>query len=134
MRFKNGNNMSLVATWVRAKDGKYYKEPSWRGIGNDGRESWFVCVDDDEPVELVVRRGFDIPEFDWLMVISENTACGSRTFGKEGDDKVRFFGADAYWCEFVAPAEIPDNFEEVYDPSGGEPRPYMGVFYDTLEE
>lgn len=40
--------MSLVPTWVRATDGRYYKNPILHG------EDWFVCFDDDDPPELVV--------------------------------------------------------------------------------
>jgi hypothetical protein len=40
--------MSLVATWARAQDGYYYKNPVLRG------PDWFLCFDDDDPPELVI--------------------------------------------------------------------------------
>lgn len=42
--------MSLVPTFVLAIDGKFYKDPVLKG------DDWFLCFDDDEPPEVVVRR------------------------------------------------------------------------------
>jgi hypothetical protein len=42
--------MSLVPTYVQMDDGRWYDGPV---IGD--RDRWFVCWDDDEPPELVVR-------------------------------------------------------------------------------
>jgi hypothetical protein len=41
--------MSLVATYVRADDGNLYNSPILSGNG------WFICFDDDDPVEIVIR-------------------------------------------------------------------------------
>jgi len=41
--------MSLVSTYVRATDNKWYRDPVLSG------EDWFVCFDDDDPVELVIE-------------------------------------------------------------------------------
>jgi hypothetical protein len=41
--------MSLVASYVKANDGLYYEGP-WRAED----QSWFICLDDDDPPELVV--------------------------------------------------------------------------------
>lgn len=40
--------MSLVASYAKAKDGLYYEGP-WSGPG------WFICLDDDDPPELVIN-------------------------------------------------------------------------------
>ena len=42
--------MSLVSTWVRATDGFLYQNPKLHGKG------WFICFDDDDPVELVISN------------------------------------------------------------------------------
>lgn len=42
--------MSLVPTWVKAVDGKYYKNPNVYGAG------WYVCFDDDDPPEFVMEQ------------------------------------------------------------------------------
>lgn len=42
--------MSLVPTYAQAVDGWFYKEPTWRG------EGWFICLDDDDPPELVMYK------------------------------------------------------------------------------
>lgn len=41
--------MSLVSTYVKFNDGKYYKNPVIYGDG------WYICFDDDEPPELVAE-------------------------------------------------------------------------------
>lgn len=41
--------MSLVSTYVRAKDGLFYRNPEFGGDG------WFICFDDDDPVEIVIK-------------------------------------------------------------------------------
>ncbi len=43
--------MSLATTYARADDGLYYANPILRN--KDHR--WFICWDDDDPVELVIR-------------------------------------------------------------------------------
>lgn len=42
--------MSLSATWYKCDDGKTYKDPVWRGSW------WFICSDDEDPLELVVMK------------------------------------------------------------------------------
>lgn len=40
--------MSLVSTYVEASDGLFYNQPILSG------EGWYVCWDDDDPIELIV--------------------------------------------------------------------------------
>lgn len=42
--------MSMVPTFVQSKEGNWYRNPVVKGDG------WFICWDDDEPIELVVDR------------------------------------------------------------------------------
>ena len=49
--------MSLCSTFVQADDGLWYRNPVVEGKG------WFVCWDDDDPIELVVQAK-DKPEAD----------------------------------------------------------------------
>lgn len=41
--------MSLVSTWVLFQDGKFYQNPVLY------TEDWFLCFDDEDPPELVIR-------------------------------------------------------------------------------
>ena len=43
--------MSLVPTYVLAQDGYWYKNPVL------GTASWFLCYDDDDPIEIVIQEG-----------------------------------------------------------------------------
>lgn len=55
--------MSLYSVWVQCLDG-WYADPVWEKTDESGWRKWFVCVDEDEPVEFV---GFDgcqeLPDF-----------------------------------------------------------------------
>lgn len=53
-----GVDMSLVPTYVQSTSGKWYKNPVIEA--EDG--TWFVCWDDDDPIELVIAE--DGPEPD----------------------------------------------------------------------
>jgi hypothetical protein len=46
--------MSLVSTYVQSQEGNWYKNPVVKGDG------WFICWDDDEPIELVVKKGMGL--------------------------------------------------------------------------
>jgi len=43
--------MSLVASYIKCDDGKWYKELVYRSADGD----WFLCFDDDDPPELVIK-------------------------------------------------------------------------------
>jgi hypothetical protein len=43
--------MSIVSAYVQSKEGNWYQDPVVRGPG------WFICWDDDEPIELVIADG-----------------------------------------------------------------------------
>ncbi len=44
--------MSLVATYVLARDGRFYKDPV---LAEPPDVQWFICFDDEDPVELVFK-------------------------------------------------------------------------------
>jgi hypothetical protein len=46
--------MSLTATWMMMKDKKIYKDPVI--FDKSGLGIWYICVDDDEPIEFVVFK------------------------------------------------------------------------------
>lgn len=43
--------MSLVSTWALADDGRLYQNP----VLGDATHEWFICFDDDDPIEMVVK-------------------------------------------------------------------------------
>lgn len=49
--------MSLTWTTVRCNDGKWYRNPVWRG--SDNGERFFLCFDDDDPPELIIEKHHD---------------------------------------------------------------------------
>lgn len=84
--------MSISAPWIRADDGLYYKDPTFRGTF-EGRR-WFVCFDDFDDDELVVEAlpsadaaGDFLPYVKRLLkhlgieaTVSHEQSCG-RVFG-----------------------------------------------------
>lgn len=42
--------MSMVSTYVESQEGHWYRNPVVKGDG------WFICWDDDEPIEIVVEK------------------------------------------------------------------------------
>ena len=112
--------MSLVSTYVRAVDGKLYRNPTVVGDG------WFVCFDDDDPVELVVFRDAIMPKLDWLEV-GRPHACGRRCVPPEWK---RMKPANAYWCELRAPIPVPT----LHDGTVGEDDIWQGVIYDPTAQ
>lgn len=46
--------MSLVPTWVRMKNSKWYRDP----VIYDKFElaSWYICFDDKDPAEIVIQK------------------------------------------------------------------------------
>lgn len=96
--------MSLVSTYVQADDGKWYQNPVLKGKG------WFLCYDDDEPIEIVIQAESKIPrKLDDLLgelrkagyelvPMSGRPMRSGRVFG-EGIDAIK--QADAYFLRHV---------------------------------
>lgn len=94
--------MSLVATWAKADDGYFYKEPVLAA------EGWFICFDDDDPIELVIKLSSHLtPEEIFKTtgidaeVTSKNFVAG-RLFSEDADDYV-FNDGRSYWIEIHKP-------------------------------
>ena len=111
--------MSLVSTYVRAVDGKFYRNPVLRGKG------WYLCFDDDEPPELVVLRGKHPPGFSFFKKSHRRGNQSMRCF-KRGS--LGYQAADAYFGRLTDRIPIPKDHDgfvntreeigqgEVYDP------------------
>ena len=61
--------MSLVATYVQSAEGDWFENP----IVRDPDWNWFICWDDDEPIELVIKDSAAITA---KMVLDELKAKG----------------------------------------------------------
>jgi hypothetical protein len=87
--------MSLVATYVLATDGRYYEDPTIYDTEH-WPPNWFLCFDDDDPPELVVRKGTPIPD---LPYFQRTTRFRSQT-GRQFDHRA----CNAPEQEFFVPA------------------------------
>lgn len=125
--------MSLVSTYVQSQSGRWYVGPTIRG------DDFFVCWDDDEPIELVVKEGtsvYDITKYliykGWdIHIDHENETCGMRIFGQDENGYDKFEDAHAYFLsqENGPPDELlPQSKALDYDPLE-HPRP--GVYYEN---
>ena len=97
--------MSLGPIYVKARDGCVYANPAFRG------EGWFVCWDEDEPVELVVKRGTRPPHLPWFKKVGK-AQYAYRCFGKTVD--VPSVPARAWFGE-VKSMPVPDEHDGKWD-------------------
>jgi len=127
--------MSLVATWCYCSDGCWYEEPVWKGLDQNGLNIWFLCLDDDDPPEMVIRTDRAAigtraelnamrPKLPWLRYISQVSPAGHRYFGGS------FHKAVSCWTEFIQVPPPPEKYD-----SKSETRPsYMGCYYDLRKK
>lgn len=78
--------MSLVSSWVESREGRWYRNPIVRA------DDWFICWDDDEPIELVVKRQVitveevlaELEDRNWrLLPLGKTEPSGKRMFLKK---------------------------------------------------
>lgn len=108
--------MSLVSTYVKCTDGKWYRNPVYRAKD----KSWFICFDDNDPVELVVKKNCQLGAEQILKEvgirytsISSGGRGGSRCFEK---GKFSFTPALAYFISTVRQTfPIPNEWDEIFE-------------------
>jgi len=110
--------MSLVATYVQATDGKFYKGAV---IFEEG---WFVCFDDDDPPELVVFEGHKIPNLDWFERKNTPHSGGHRCVPP---DWKKMRKAKSYWGTLIKRIPIPTEYDGVVDSKN---QIFEGVIYE----
>jgi hypothetical protein len=115
--------MSLNSPYVCCSDSKWYKDPVWRG------PDWFVCYDDDDPPEIIIKADSKL-SFDEALKLCGHKACATfrfrggveRVFDKEG---VKFARAKSCFFKPSGLPRPPDEFGAVFDEAPSVP----GVFY-----
>jgi hypothetical protein len=101
--------MSLVPVYAKCSDGLWYKRPVWHGeYLEDGTFPWFVCLDDDDPPELVVQRDREKPNIPWLKTASLKPYSDAlRIF----DRKYAFREANAWWALITESPPPPNKYD-----------------------
>lgn len=119
--------MSLVATWCLCSNGKWYEDPVWEGDPlPDSSRSWFLCLDDDEPPELVVQIGQPIPEIPWFRPGTKMRQAGRRYFSETGSFNEQYRPARNQFGSLIRRPDPPQEYSSVSDT-----RPsYMGHYYE----
>jgi hypothetical protein len=119
--------MSLVATYVYCKDGKYYDDLAYRDQDN----TWFICFDDDEPVEVVIRETCRKSPEEILTEVgipfnSVMKGCrrSMRMFGKMKDARAYFINVRNE--PFPAPRAW-DTWDKVFDHNPRREGVYYGL-------
>jgi len=102
-----------------AVDGKLYRDPVIEGDG------WFLCFDDDDPPELVVKIGHNLPDLKCVRVLRAHARSG-RCFSKTLDGDFLFEDAHSYWCELLSPIPVPKR----HDGTVERDQIVQGVIYD----
>jgi hypothetical protein len=119
--------MSLVAPYVQSKTNIWYEYPVIM------RPNYFVCWDDDEPIELVVKRHFiscedalaELKENGWdVFMISNPQRSGRRYFGSIKNRPVE--ASRVYLGQKHGPPdELLERFKETYEKYPGR----QGVYF-----
>ena len=122
--------MSLVSTYVQSQDDKWYKNPVIY------RNDWFICWDDDDPIELVIRmtgsRVWDVLEelraSKWTLKVISRGHAGSRLFAQDFRSPV--YPARAYFLRQMdnGPPDTLLSDEYIVD---GNPYGKGTMFYNS---
>ena len=110
--------MSLSYIYVKAIDGKYYRYPTFRSKNND----WFVCFDEDDPPEIVIKKSCKKKPEEILDSIGikyqkiRNRISSGRCFGSTGS----IHSAYSWFFDLKEPIPIPENHEGIKDKIKGE--------------
>lgn len=121
--------MSVCAVWCKCSNGRWYENPVWFERHKDRGFKWYVCLDDDDPPELVMRDDEEQPKLSWAKFPKARPSGGClRMLGPENKNGDRTFlkSRSVFGCIISAPP-IPDKY------SGSEmvERPTeCAVYYD----
>jgi hypothetical protein len=117
--------MSLGATFVRASDGYFYKEPILSG------DNWFICFDEDDPPELVIAQESGLNPHEVLKSANVGyrklklySDYAERDFGRDGS--FTFKPANSYWFEMTK--ALDPKF--ITESDGKSKELPMGTYYD----
>lgn len=113
--------MSLVSTYVLADDDQWYQEPV---LGGD---DWFICFDDDDPPELVVKEGKGINPY----TLFEDIGLKAKVISKPSYSGRLFDGNfhDAWAVFLKIKKPIPAQHIKEHDGLTTE-MPFQGTLYD----
>lgn len=132
-----------LPTFVRCKDGKFYEDLVYQD--SPLRRAWFICFDDKEPAEIVVRaseqgdmgprdilraRGFDAC---LKGVLPGRKTKHKRFFGVEDGKPVDGHDAISWFLVFKKGAALPnpnghDSCVEIYPFFPNKPGVYFGDY------
>lgn len=120
--------MSLVPTWVLADDGRWYEDP----VLADESGYWYICFDDDEPIELVFILPGTVSKKD-MLTYSKRLLSNLKINGEVTSTRVNFSGrcfppdwedvrqSGAVWINLKDPVPVAmivekDNVADVLPP------------------
>lgn len=81
--------MSLCSSFVQTQENHWFRDPVVWGDDN----SWFICWDDDDPIELVIKKASGLTVDDilklldrkgWQLRIMSKGNSGQRIFSRTG--------------------------------------------------
>lgn len=84
--------MSLVSTYVQSREGNWFRNPEIR------QPDWFICWDDDDPIELVFRPTL-IARIEIIAVLDKAGWAVELKQFVHGPDVQRLFAGDFYPAE-----------------------------------
>lgn len=107
--------MSLVSTYVKAVDGKWYQDPVLEGVSDSGHK-WFLCFDDEDPPELVYQWG---SHRDPAGKVLRKAGIRWANMRHARASTRCFLGgsymADGYFVDLTSPIPVPARYDAVFE-------------------
>ena len=112
--------MSLVSSIIGTRNGKFYKNLVYRG------DDWFICFDDNDPVELVIKLAstssenpdFILKNLEWPSYKLSAQGTAGRIFNGKFARARSWFLLASPWSAYNEPFPTPregDTFDEVFE-------------------
>lgn len=124
--------MSLIPTFVRTRDGKYYKNLVYRG------NNWFICFDDNEPVEFVSKLSANIDpnkilkELEWpTYKLGESKLYAGRAFNKSLHEAKCWYIYSNSWKSYEQLFPSPKQ-DDIYNKVYNTHPNLEGVYYGGI--
>jgi len=121
--------MSMGYVFTKCRDGRYYRGLTYWAKSKD----WFICFDEDEPLELVVKKSCAIPAIS--IVAASGISCSKiewdhesgRCFGPHMKPATSYFLTTDNGAPFPTPRPGIDEWDQVYDKRPGVEGVYYGA-------
>ena len=120
--------MSMTENYCLCSDGNWYGGAIW----TDGKEEyeWFVCLDDDDPPELVVRDYAEMPSIPWFRPERQLAKAGFRKQAGKRHFAGKYHWANSVFGQLCKVPPVPQKWNSKH----ANRHELHGVFFDASKE